>query len=91
MLIAESNPKEKDIIHLLEEDERIQCIKELYRVLKKGGLVFASFIPYLSGSTAIIDRYFRHPEQVTINNLKEVFDSGKINNAVTKGFQGCYL
>ena len=78
------------LYHLLEEAERIQCIKEVYRVLKKDGLVFASFIPYLSGSTAIIDRYFRHPEQVTIKNLKEVFDSGRFNNAVTKGFQEGY-
>ena len=55
------------------------CIKEVYRVLKKGGLVFASFIPYLSGSIAIIDRYFRHPEQVDIKNLNEVFNTDEIS------------
>lgn len=78
------------LYHLLDEEERKSCISEVCRVLKKGGLVFASFIPYLSGSIAIIDRYFRHPEQVNISNLREVFRSGKFNNASTNGFQEGY-
>ena len=78
------------LYHLLEESEREQCIKEINRVLKPGGKVFASFIPYLSGSIAIVDRYFRHPEQVDINNLSEVFKSGKFNNSSDKGFQEGY-
>lgn len=61
------------LYHLLEEDERIKCISEVKRVLKNNGLVFVSYIPYLSGSIAILDRYFRHPEQVDINNLEKVF------------------
>jgi len=32
-------------------------------------LSVGSFIPYFSGSIAIVDRYFRHPEQVNIRNL----------------------
>lgn len=78
------------LYHLLEEQERIKCLKEVNRVLKKGGLVFASFIPYLAGSIAIIDRYFRHPEQVNKENLKEVFNTGKFNNSSNKGFQEGY-
>lgn len=78
------------LYHLLEEQERNKCLKEVNRVLKKGGLVFASFIPYLAGSIAIIDRYFRHPEQVNKENLKEVFSSGKFNNSSNKGFQEGY-
>ncbi len=78
------------LYHLLEENERNKCINEINRVLKKNGLVFASFIPYLSGSVAIVDRYFRHPEQVNINNLKEVFQTGKFVNADNKGFQEGY-
>lgn len=78
------------LYHLLEESEREQCIKEMNRVLKPGGKVFASFIPYFSGSIAILDRYFRHPEQVDINNLSEVFETGKFNNSSDKGFQEGY-
>ena len=78
------------LYHLLEESERSKCISEVNRVLKPGGKVFASFIPYLSGSIAIVDRYFRHPEQVHINNLSEVFKSGKFNNSSNKGFQEGY-
>lgn len=68
------------LYHLLEESERKQCLNDVNRVLKNNGTVFASFIPYLSGSIAIIDRYFRHPEQVNKENLDEVFKTGKFNN-----------
>lgn len=78
------------LYHLLEENEREQCIKEIYRVLKKDGLIFASFIPYFSGSIAIVDRFFKHPEQVKIENLQETFNSGKFNNLDAKGFQEGY-
>lgn len=78
------------LYHLLESSERKECISEIRRVLKPNGKVFASFIPYLSGSIAIVDRYFRHPEQVDINNLSEVFNSGKFNNISNKGFQEGY-
>lgn len=78
------------LYHLLEENEREQCISEVNRVLKPGGKIFASFIPYLSGSIAIVDRYFKHPEQVDINNLSEVFNTGKFNNSSSMGFQEGY-
>ena len=78
------------LYHLLENEERETCLKEVKRVLKNGGLILASFIPYLSGSIAIIDRYFRHPEQVDVNNLEEVFQTGKFNNLSNDGFQEGY-
>ncbi len=78
------------LYHLLEKQERKKCLNEVHRVLKKDGMIFASFIPYLAGSIAIIDRYFRHPEQVDVNNLGNVFDSGKFNNLSNKGFQEGY-
>lgn len=80
------------LYHLTSNEERIKCIKEVKRVLKPNGIVFASFIPYLAGSIAIIDRYLRHPEQVTAENLEKVFDNGVFNNASNNGFQeGAYL
>lgn len=78
------------LYHLLDEKEREQCVKEVNRVLKKDGKVFASFIPYLSGSIAIVDRFFRHPEQVNIENLCETFNSGRFNNLDKNGFQEGY-
>lgn len=78
------------LYHLLDATEREQCVKEVNRVLKKAGKVFVSFIPYLSGSIAIVDRFFRHPEQVNIENLRETFNSGKFNNLDRKGFQEGY-
>ena len=78
------------LYHLLEDEERNKCVSEINRILKPGGKVLASFIPYMSGSIAIVDRYLRHPEQVDINNLSEVFESGKFNNASDKGFQEGY-
>ncbi len=78
------------LYHLLEESERKQCLNDVNRVLKNNGTVFASFIPYLSGSIAIIDRYFRHPEQVNKENLDEVFKTDKFNNMVDNGFQEGY-
>lgn len=78
------------LYHLLEESERKQCLNDVNRVLKNNGTVFASFISYLSGSIAIIDRYFRHPEQVNKENLDEVFKTGKFNNMVDNGFQKGY-
>lgn len=78
------------LYHLMESSEREQCVKECYRVLKKGGRIFASFIPYLSGSIGIVERYIRHPEQVDVNNLKEVFKSGKFRNNANSGFQEGY-
>ena len=78
------------LYHLLEKEEREQCLKEVNRVLKNNGMILASFIPYLSGSIAIIDRYFRHPDQVNIDNLDKVFKTGKFNNLSDKGFQEGY-
>ena len=78
------------LYHLLDDGERKQCIKEVHRVLKDGGMVFASFIPYLSGSIAIVDRYFFAPNQVSVANLREVFASGRFNNNANYGFQEGY-
>lgn len=78
------------LYHLLEESERKQCLRECNRVLKTGGKIFASFIPHLSGSIAILDRYFWDPSQVDVNNLNKVFESGKFTNNNNVGFQEGY-
>lgn len=78
------------LYHLLEEKERAQCVQEVNRVLKPGGLVFATFIPYLSGSIAIVDRYFSAPSQVDAENLQAVFRTGQFRNNANVGFQEGY-
>ena len=78
------------LYHMTEEWERKKCIAEIERVLKQGGVIFASFIPYLSGSIAIVDRYFGHPDQVDADRLKQVFQSGRFHNLSDEGFQEGY-
>ena len=75
------------LYHLTEKSEREKCIGEIRRVLKPGGKVFASFIPHLSGSIALVQRFCWSPDQVDINTLEECFDSGKFKNLSDKGFQ----
>ena len=78
------------LYHLLEESERKQCVSEIRRVLKPGGLVVAGFIPRLSGSIGIVDRYFNHPGQVNENILQRVFETGQFINLLDVGFQEGY-
>ena len=78
------------LYHLTEKDEREKCIREVSRVLKTDGKVFASFIPHLSGSIALVQRFCWSPDQVDINTLEECFDTGKFKNLSGKGFQEGY-
>ena len=78
------------LYHLTEKTEREKCISEVSRILKKGGKVFASFIPHLSGSIALVQRFCWSPDQVDINTLEECFASGKFKNLSDKGFQEGY-
>ncbi len=78
------------LYHLLEASERQQCIAGVRRVLKPGGTVFATFIPYLTGSIGVVNRFFGHPEQVNADVLREVFRSGRFSNLKNAGFQEGY-
>lgn len=78
------------LYHLTEKAERKKCISEVYRVLKSGGKVFASFIPHLSGCIALVQRFCWSPDQVNINTLQESFASGTFKNLSDKGFQEGY-
>lgn len=78
------------LYHLLDEKERESCILEISRILKPNGLVFASFIPYLSGAFGIIDRLFFAPEQVSLEGLLHTFKTGQFQNNANIGFQEGY-
>lgn len=78
------------LYHLTEKAEREKCVSEVWRVLKTGGKVFASFIPHLAGSIALVQRFCWSPDQVDINTLEECFNTGKFKNLSDKGFQEGY-
>ena len=78
------------LYHLTEKEEREKCVSEVWRVLKTGGKVFASFIPHLAGSIALVQRFCWSPDQVSINTLEECFNSGKFKNLSDNGFQEGY-
>ena len=78
------------LYHLTEKDEREKCVGEIRRVLKTGGKIFASFIPHLSGSIALVQRFCWGPDQVDVNTLEECFNSGKFKNLSDHGFQEGY-
>ena len=78
------------LYHLTEKDEREKCVGEIRRVLKTGGKIFAIFIPHLSGSIALVQRFCWSPDQVDVNTLEECFNSGKFKNLSDHGFQEGY-
>ncbi|MCL2518800.1 MAG: class I SAM-dependent methyltransferase [Oscillospiraceae bacterium] len=78
------------LYHLTNETERFSCVKEVNRVLKPNGLVFASFIPYLTGAIGVVGRMFYFPDQVSVETLKRVFEQGIFNNLADRGFQEGY-
>ena len=78
------------LYHLTNEDERISCVKEVNRVLKPNGIVFASFIPYLTGAIGVASRMFYYPEQVDVKTLERVFGNGVFHNNADRGFQEGY-
>jgi ubiquinone/menaquinone biosynthesis C-methylase UbiE len=78
------------LYHLTDETERHSCIKEVRRVLKENGVVFAAFIPYLAGAIGTVNRMFNSPEKVNVETLKRVFEHGVFNNLVNWGWQEAY-
>ncbi|MCL2549146.1 MAG: class I SAM-dependent methyltransferase [Symbiobacteriaceae bacterium] len=79
------------LYHLTDESERLACIKEVKRVLKPQGLVFASFIPFLSGAIGVVARMFLTPNQVDVETLNRVFNQGVFHNNTVQGFQEAYF
>ncbi len=78
------------LYHLLDSAERNKCISEVWRVLKPNGVIFASFIPYLSGAVGVVSRALYFPQQVNEDNLSKVFETGRFNNNANVGFQEGY-
>ncbi|RJE87664.1 class I SAM-dependent methyltransferase [Paenibacillus sp. 1011MAR3C5] len=79
------------LYHLQEQEERIQAIRELYRVTKPGGIVAAAFMPRV----AFMQQSIRNPMQWKPNNridaLMEFSQSGIFNHSEAGRFTGVYF
>jgi S-adenosylmethionine-dependent methyltransferase len=76
--------------HLVAESERRQAAREILRVLRPGGLVFAAFIPRMSGLVGLLERVANRPEQVTAETLRTAATTGVFHNPSACGFQEGY-
>lgn len=80
------------LYHLTSQDEILTCLSEVARLLKPKGLLFAIFIPWLSGLTGVLERSFYSPDHVNGKVLMNTFQKGIFNNASNCGFQeGSYI
>jgi len=76
--------------HLTEVGEREAAATEVGMVLKKKGLVFASFIPRMAGAAGLIVRAATDPEQVSADAFRECLETGVFHNQTDRGFQEGY-
>ena len=73
--------------HLVTEDERTQAAREIARVLDNGGLLFAAFMPRLTGLAGLIDRATADAAQVPPDALAAALETGVFQNPTARGFQ----
>lgn len=76
--------------HLVAESERRQAAREILRVVRPGGLVFAAFIPRISGLIGLFERAAARPGQVTAKTLRAAAKTGVFHNSSPQGFQEGY-
>ena len=80
------------LYHLTTEEEILKCVSEAGRVIAEGGLIFATYLPYLSGLSGVLDRAFYAPSHVDPVNLLGTFEEGVFHNKSAGGFQeGAFL
>ncbi len=80
------------LYHLTTDIEIKTCLQEVSRVLKKGGKIFAIYIPWLAGLSGVIERSFYHPDHVSSEILLKTQKQGIFNNKTQYGFQeGSYI
>lgn len=80
------------LYHLTSEKETQKCLTETKRVLKENGILFAIFIPWITGLTGIVERAFFAPDHVNPDSLLKTYEEGIFNNQSEYGFQeGAYI
>jgi ubiquinone/menaquinone biosynthesis C-methylase UbiE len=80
------------LYHLQEKDDRLQCLKEVYRILKNGGIgVFA----YISRFAPMLDGFIKGlvVDPIYCNIMEDAIFTGKHNNPENKHnyFTNAYL
>ena len=76
--------------HLTLESERRLAASEAFRVLTFGGLLFASFIPWMSGISDLIRRAAQGRGEVSAQSFADAFTTGCFENQASVGFQEGY-
>ena len=80
------------LYHLTSQDEIRNSLEQVARVLKSGGLLLASFIPFLGGLAGIVERSAFAPDQANAETIVETFLTGVFHNRDVRGFQeGKYM
>ncbi|MCS7464098.1 class I SAM-dependent methyltransferase [Paenibacillus doosanensis] len=78
------------LYHLQKEEERINAVKELFRVTKKGGIIFASFQSRMRMTVTSL-QYPRHwKPNDTMDSIKAFRDTGVFNHVDQGRFTGAY-
>lgn len=78
------------LYHLQEREERIKAIRELHRITKPGGIIFAAFMPRIK----FMQQSIRHPllwkPHHEIDSLREFVQTGRFNHSDPGRFTGVY-
>ena len=73
--------------HLITDEARHRAASEVSRVLRKGGVVFAAFMPRMTGLKGLISRACTSPNQVSGGAFLNALENGVFINTTDEGFQ----
>ncbi|SDE22937.1 Methyltransferase domain-containing protein [Paenibacillus sp. UNCCL117] len=78
------------LYHLQSEEERISAVRELFRVTKKGGIVFVAFQSRMRMTITSLQYPQHWKPNDTIDAIKEFRETGIFNHADKGRFTGAY-
>lgn len=73
--------------HLVDPDALDEAAEEVARVLRPDGLVFAQYLPPLSGYVRLLDRAADAPDRVDLDTVDRAFAEGVYRNPADHGYQ----
>lgn len=78
------------LYHLQREEERINAVRELYRVTKKGGIIFAAFQSRMRMTITSLQYPQHWKPNDTMDSINEFRDTGIFNHVDKGRFTGAY-